>query len=302
MEKYINEFKYYVYGDLRLSDNTWFSYESDIKQYITYLDKKNIHDPNDITTTIIRNYLKTLKNRNIAASSQHRKLSAIRLFHKFLHLENLAKEDVSKDIDSPKQIKHIPVCLSMEEIDILFKVLNTDNVRETRDKAMIIFAYSTGLRVSELVNIKLSDLHLDMQYVQVYGKGNKERIVPIGEQAIDILNYYMTNSRPKLIKKHTDMLFLNARNGNSITRQGFFLILKKKAQDAGIKKRISPHILRHSYASHLLKNGVDLRLIQELLGHEDISTTEHYIHIKNDDLNQTYIRFHPRSQMERRKK
>ena len=162
---------------------------------------------------------------------------------------------------------------------------------------MIELAYAGGLRVSELCGLKLGDIHLDMQYVQVYGKGNKERIVPIGEKAIDSVNYYIKNARPLLVKKHTDYLFLSAIKGQAMSRQAFDEILKEKAKACGINKPISPHKLRHSFASHLLKNDVDLRIIQELLGHESISTTERYIHIKNEDMNQKYMEMHPRARL-----
>ncbi len=299
MENYVNEFKYYVSGDLRLSNNTWISYEKDVLQYVNYLEKKGINDPNDIKVDDLRAYLKTLKNKQIAASSQLRKLSAIKLFHKFLFVEKYTKDNIAKSVESPKQTKKIPSVLSIEEIDMLLDSLSQENPMEARNKAMIELAYASGLRVSELIGLSMKDIHLDMGYVQVYGKGNKERIVPVGEMAIDSIEYYISNARPKLVKKHTDMLFLNARNGENMTRQGFFLILKEKAKACGIRKEISPHILRHSFASHLLKNGVDLRIIQELLGHEDISTTERYTHIKNEDLNKAYIALHPRAKLKK---
>ena len=295
MQNYLNEFKYYVHGDLRLSENTWNGYKRDVNQYLEYLTKRGINDPADITIDDLRAYLKNLKNKNIAPSSQLRKLSAIKLFHKFLLTERYVKENVAAGIDSPKQVKKMPTVLSIEEVDMLLDSLNVDTPIEARNKAMIELAYASGLRVSELVSLKLGDIHLDMQYVQVYGKGNKERIVPVGEKAIDSINYYLKNARPQLLKSHSDMLFLNAKDGKPITRQGFFLILKEKAKEAGIKKEISPHKLRHSFASHLLKNNVDLRIIQELLGHEDISTTERYTHIKNEDLNARYMQMHPRA-------
>ena len=297
MENYVNEFKYYVNGDLRLSNNTWVSYEKDIIQYLEYLVKKGIREPDEITVEDLRGYLKTLKAKKIAASSQLRKLSAIKLFHKFLMLEKYTKDNIAKSVESPKQVKKVPSVLSIEEIDMLLDSLSQENPIEARNKAMIELAYASGLRVSELVGLSLKDIHLDMGYVQVYGKGNKERIVPVGEMAIDSVEYYINNARPQLLKKHTDKLFLNARGGDSMTRQGFFLMLKDKAKLCGIRKEISPHILRHSFASHLLKNGVDLRIIQELLGHEDISTTERYTHIKNEDLNKAYIALHPRAKL-----
>lgn len=297
MQKYVNEYKYYVQGDLRLSENSVISYRNDIIQYIEYLEKKGINDPNDIKIEDLRSYLRTLKNKQIAPSSQLRKLSAIKSFHKFLFIEKYTEHNIAKAIDSPKQVKKVPVIFSIEEIQKLLDSLNQDNPIEARDKAMIELAYAGGLRVSELCNLKLGDIHLDMQYVQVYGKGNKERIVPIGEKAIDSINYYIKNARPLLVKKHTDVLFLSAIKGQAMSRQAFDEILKEKAKNCGINKPISPHKLRHSFASHLLKNDVDLRIIQELLGHESISTTERYIHIKNEDMNQKYMEMHPRARL-----
>ncbi len=297
MQKYVNEYKYYVQGDLRLSENSVISYKNDIIQYIEYLEKKGINNPNDIKIEDLRSYLRTLKNKQIAPSSQLRKLSAIKSFHKFLFIEKYTDHNIAKAIDSPKQVKKVPVIFSIEEIQKLLDSLNQDNPIEARDKAMIELAYAGGLRVSELCNLKLGDIHLDMQYVQVYGKGNKERIVPIGEKAIDSINYYIKNARPLLVKKHTDILFLSAIKGQAMSRQAFDEILKEKAKNCGINKPISPHKLRHSFASHLLKNDVDLRIIQELLGHESISTTERYIHIKNEDMNQKYMEMHPRAKL-----
>ena len=297
MQKYLNEYKYYVSGDLRLSENTVISYRNDLEQYITYLENKGISDPNDIKVEDLRAYLRNLKNRQTAPSSQLRKLSAIKSFHKFLFLEKYTKHDIAKSIDSPKQVKKVPVVFSIEEIKKLLDSLNQDSPIEARDKAMIELAYAAGLRVSELCNLKIKDLHIDMQYVQVYGKGNKERIVPIGEKAIDSIEYYLKNSRPLLVKQHTDYLFLSAIKGQPMSRQAFDEILKEKTLKCGIKKPISPHKLRHSFASHLLKNDVDLRIIQELLGHESISTTERYIHIKNEDMNQKYMEMHPRAKL-----
>lgn len=297
MKKYLNEYKYYLSGDLRLSQNTIDSYMNDLDQYILYLTNKGINNPNDIKVEDLRAFLRTLKNKQIAPSSQLRKLSAIKSFHKFLFIEKYTEHNIAKSIASPKQVKKVPVTFSIEEIKLLLDSLNQDNPIEARDKAMIELAYAAGLRVSELCNLKIKDLHIDMQYVQVYGKGNKERIVPIGEKAIDSIEYYLKNSRPLLVKQHTDYLFLSAIKGQPMSRQAFDVILKEKTLKCGIKKPISPHKLRHSFASHLLKNDVDLRIIQELLGHESISTTERYIHIKNEDMNQKYMEMHPRAKL-----
>lgn len=296
MQNYLKEYHYYLISELSLSSNTYKSYESDVDQYIKYLQKyRNITCPNDITINDLRSYVDSLNRKKIVSSSQARKLSAIKSFHKFLLKEKYVSTNISTSIDLPKQVKKLPTILSIDEVDKLLATLKNDTPIESRNKAMIELAYASGLRVSELVNLHLSDLHLDAGFVQINGKGNKERIVPVGEIAIDSINYYIDNGRNQLLKKHTDDLFINGRDGKPITRQAFFMIIKEKVKEAGINKEISPHKLRHSFASHLLKNGVDLRFIQELLGHENISTTERYTHIQNDDLVKTYEYAHPRA-------
>lgn len=300
MDNYLKEYHYYLISELHLSSNTWHSYESDVEMYISFIVKNyKINDPKDIQVSHLRNYIDSLNRKKIEPSSQSRKLSAIKSFHKFLMKEKYVSVNITTSIDLPKQVKKLPTVLSIEEVDMLLNTLNTDTPLETRNKAMIELTYASGLRVSELIDLKLSDLHLDAGFVQIHGKGNKERIVPMGEIAIDSLNYYIENARHLLLKKHTDYVFINGRDGNQMTRQAFFLIIKEKVKQAGIKKEISPHKLRHSFASHLLKNGVDLRLIQELLGHEDISTTERYTHIQNDDMIKTYEYAHPRARKAR---
>lgn len=300
LETYIKEYHYYLVSELHLSSNTWKSYESDVEKYIEYVTKNyKVSQPKDIQISHLKSYIDSLHRKKIEPSSQSRKLSAIKSFHKFLIREKHVTENITDAIDLPKQIKKLPTVLSIEEVDRLLDTLNTETPLETRNKAMIELAYASGLRVSELVELKLSDLHLDAGFVQIHGKGNKERIVPVGEIAIDSLNYYLENARLQLLKKHNDYIFINGRDGGHMTRQAFFLIIKDKVKQAGIKKEISPHKLRHSFASHLLKNGVDLRLIQELLGHEDISTTERYTHIQNDDMIKTYEHAHPRARKAR---
>ena len=300
LEIFIKEYHYYLISELHLSSNTWKSYESDVQKYVDYLIKNyKINHPKDIQISHLKSYIDSLHRKKIEPSSQSRKLSAIKSFHKFLIKEKVVSENISESIDLPKQVKKLPTVLTIEEVDRLLDTLNNDTPLETRNKAMIELAYASGLRVSELVDLKLSDLHLDAGFVQIHGKGNKERIVPVGEIAIDSLNFYLENARLQLLKKHNDFVFLNGRDGSNMTRQAFFLIIKDKVKQAGINKEISPHKLRHSFASHLLKNGVDLRLIQELLGHEDISTTERYTHIQNDDMIKTYEYAHPRARKAR---
>lgn len=290
MHEYIEEFKYYLHGEIQVSKNTVISYINDCEQYVKFLEKtRRISDVNDITVDDIRSFLASLKRKNISSSSQSRKLTSIKSFHKFLSLEKYTTRNVSQLIDRPKIVKKLPMVLSIEEVDNLLNTLNVNSPLEARNKAMIELTYASGLRVSELVGLKLSDLHLDLGFVKVFGKGSKERIIPVGEIAQDSINYYLNNSRPLLLKKNTNYVFLN-NHGEQLTRQMFFLILKEKAKEANITKPISPHKLRHSFASHLLEKGLDLRLIQELLGHEDISTTEIYTHISNPKMNEAYLK------------
>ena len=210
-------------------------------------------------------------------------------------LEKYVDKNVAKLIKNPKQEKHLPTVLSIEEVTNLLNVLTEDNAIELRNKTMIELSYSSGLRVSELVNLKLGDLHLESGFIQIFGKGSKERIVPVGEVAIDLLYKYIKEGRPQyqnVLSK--DYVFIT-RRGKNMSRQNFFDIIKQKAELAGITKDISPHKLRHSFATHLLERGIDLRLIQELLGHESISTTEIYTHINNQRLKDVYLSHHPRA-------
>ncbi|MDD4001102.1 MAG: tyrosine recombinase, partial [Bacilli bacterium] len=219
----------------------------------------------------------------------------IKSFHRFLFLEKYISRNVTKLISAPKQEKKLPIVLSIEEVDLLLNSLSTNTPLEIRNKAMIETMYSSGLRVSELIGLKLENLHLQMGFIKVFGKGRKERIIPIGEIAIEAIKDYLNASRPILLHgKKNEFLFLN-KFGGQISRISFWKVLKQATINAGITKDISPHTLRHSFASHMLERGLDLRLIQELLGHEDISTTEIYTHIKNTKLKEVYLGAHPRA-------
>lgn len=296
MESYQKEYEYYLTGELALSINTVKSYLHDIEKYCAFLKKYRCKNhPEDIETEDVRAYLASLKRRHIATSTQARNLTAIKSFHKFLLLEKYVTKNVAKAVDAPKQEKKLPIVLSIEEVERLLASLKTDNLLLIRNKAIIEVLYSSGMRVSELINLRLSDLRLQMGFLQVFGKGRKERIIPIGEPAIEAIKLYLRESRPILLKhKQTDFLFLNTR-GTRISRESIWKILKEAARDAGIHKNITPHTLRHSFASHMLEQGLDLRLIQELLGHEDISTTEIYTHIRNVKLQEIYLKAHPRA-------
>lgn len=300
MEHLIHEYEMYLNVEAKLSKNTTENYVSDITQYCNYLTKyRNITEPENITIEDVRSYLSSLKRNHISPSSQSRKLSAMKSFHKFLMLEKYVTKNVAKLVQNPKQEKKLPSVLSVEEVDNLLNCLSTDTPLELRNKTMIELTYSSGLRVSELINLKISDLHLQNGFIQIFGKGNKERIVPVGEEAIVLINEYLETARLLFVNnKSKDYVFLT-RLGSKMTRQMFFEIIKEKSKLAGITKDVSPHKLRHSFASHLLERGIDLRLIQELLGHESISTTEIYTHINNTRLKNIYLNAHPRARKEK---
>lgn len=300
MNTLIREYEMYLTTEAKLSKNTCISYVNDITQYLDYIKKyREKHDPEDINIEDIRSYLASLKRNHISSTSQSRKLSAMKSFHKFLMLEKYVSKNVAKLIQNPKQEKKLPTVLSIEEVENLLNVLSEDTPLELRNKTMIELAYSSGLRVSELVDLKMKNLHLNNGFIEIFGKGNKERIVPVGEEAIYLINKYLETARLLYVNsKSKDYVFLT-RRGTNMTRQMFFEIIREKAKLAGITKEISPHKLRHSFASHLLERGIDLRLIQELLGHESISTTEIYTHINNTKLKNVYLNAHPRARKEK---
>jgi len=248
----------------------------------------------DITTDAIKKYLLYLKKLGYSPTSSSRALSAIKSFHKFLFLERRTKLNPASNLSSPKLDKKLPTVLSIDEVLTLLSTLNKDTPINQRNQAMVETMYATGLRVSELVNLKLQNLHLTNKMISVTGKGNKERIVPINDYANKLLREYIIEARPKLIKPSKDegYLFIN-HLGDAISRQSFFKIIKEQCKIAGITKDVSPHTLRHSFATHLLEAGTDLRFIQEMLGHEDISTTQIYTHLSNQKLKEIYKGAHP---------
>ena len=235
------------------------------------------------------------KNNNKANSSILRSVSSLRKFFQYLAQEKIIEKDPMLLIDTPKKKQHLPQVLTKEEVEKLLHSPNTGQVLGLRDRAMLELMYATGLRISEIINLKLEDLHLTMGTLQTLGKGHKERIVPVGDEAIKWINRYLEEARPKLLKqKRSNYLFLNF-HGNNLTRQGVWRNLKAEVRKAGIQKNITPHTLRHSFATHILENGADLRIVQELLGHADISTTQIYTHLSNKQLADIYNRAHPRA-------
>ena len=286
-EKLINEFIDYLRFEKKYSENTIVSYQNDLKKALIFF--KN--DFNNLTKKDIQNYIMQLSKEENSASVS-RSISTLKSFYKFLELNKYAKNNPLTTITNPKTPKKLPKVLSEEEVDKLLDInLKTDF--DYRNKAMLELMYSSGLRVSELINLTVNDIDLINSSVRIFGKGSKERIVPLNDYAIEALNNYISNHRRSLFKHgENNYLFLN-NHGNKMTRQGFFKTLQKIAKEKGIKSELSPHTLRHSFATHLLKHGADLRSIQELLGHSDISTTQIYTHITSEKLQKNYQEFHP---------
>lgn len=296
MDELVTEYTTYLASEKMKSNNTIESYGSDVLNYLYYLQNvKGITNLQNVTTEDVKNYLAYLKKMGYSPSSSSRALSTLKSFHKFLVLEHYIKHNPTLSISTPKIDKKLPNVLSVEEVMLLLNSLNDDTPYNARNRAMIEVMYGTGLRVSELVNLKLNELHLTSKMISTTGKGSKERIVPINDYASKVLRDYIVKYRPELVKngKDNNFIFLN-NQGQPLSRQSFFLILKRLAKDAGIEKEISPHTLRHSFATHLLEAGTDLRYIQEMLGHENISTTQIYTHLSKQKIKSVYNSAHPR--------
>ena len=289
----ITDFLYYLKHEKRLSDNTINAYEIDIKEYSIFLNKyHHIDNVEDITKDDIEKYIQSLKRNNMSKNTISRKISAINSFHKFLKLENVIDNSLNLNVRKPKKERKLPVVLSVEEVNRLIESIDTNTYIGKRNRAMIELLYSSGLRIQELLDINIKDLHLKEAYLNVIGKGNKERIVPLGEMAVIAIRDYIEHARSYIAGTDSKLLFYNYK-GDKLSRQGFYKYLVKQANEAGIEKVISPHTLRHSFATHLLENGIDLRIVQELLGHEDIETTEIYTHINSNRLKEQFLHTHP---------
>ncbi len=288
-----SDFRYHLQTDKRLSFNTISAYMTDLEGYGEFLIKyQEISDIAYVDETHINKYIASLKRAELSKQTIARKIIAIKEFHKFLYTEKITDTDAAKFIELPKPSKPLPIVLSKEEIFKMMDSISTDSPLGLRDKAIMETLYASGLRISELVNLKTADLHLREKYIVVIGKGNKERLVPLGDMAVIALRAYLEKGRPYLSKKPGTTLFYNYQ-GNQISRQSVYKFIVKLAKDNGITKEISPHTIRHSFATHLLEGGTDLRVVQELLGHEDISTTQIYTHIDRSRLKEMYQNTHP---------
>lgn len=297
MELHIKDFMHYLIVERGLAKNTIESYQRDLVKYVQYLKHvEQLSSVNDVTRVNILSFLKHLHEQNKSSKTIARHIASIRAFHQFLLREKAAEQDPSVHIETPQLERKLPKVLSAGEVDALLSIPNLNTPFGVRDKAMLELLYATGMRVSELMNLNLDDVHLTMGFIRCFGKGSKERIVPIGRMAAEAVEAYLTQARPLLVKKQKDepALFVN-HHGKRLTRQGFWKILKKLALEAKIEKELTPHTLRHSFATHLLENGADLRAVQEMLGHADISTTQIYTHVTKTRLKDVYNQFHPRA-------
>ncbi|MCK5541611.1 MAG: site-specific tyrosine recombinase XerD [Desulfobacterales bacterium] len=277
-----------------LSNNSIESYSHDLSVYIDFLYKNKIENINQSDTTTILSWIIDLQKSGLSAKSRARHIITIRGFYKFLIKEKLISFDPVKNIDIPKTGLVLPEVISSKEMSILLDSVKTTNPREIRNAAMLEILYGAGLRVSELVSMRVENINLEASFIRVFGKGSKERIIPIGSYACTKTREWMVSGRPLLLKNVPSYFLFVARAGKPITRQGFWKLLKKYSKASGISKKITPHTFRHSFATHMLEGGADLRSVQTMLGHSDISTTQIYTHVSRDYLQKMHKKFHPR--------
>ncbi|MCF6265982.1 MAG: site-specific tyrosine recombinase XerD [Desulfuromusa sp.] len=295
MDLYLDYFFNFLTVEKGLSKNTLNAYGRDLASYARYLkEREKVKDPADISQLMLLNYLTFLKNSGLSPRSRGRVLSVLRSFHRFLLRENYTKFDPSALVESPRSLSILPELLSQKDVELLLQSPSGDSPIAARDRAMLEVLYATGMRVSELVGLRLGDLKLDIGCLNALGKGAKQRLIPLGEVALELLQGYLQNGRLKLLKNlSSEEVFLNSR-GKGLSRQGVWKIIRGHAVKSGIKQKVYPHMLRHSFATHLLENGADLRSVQTMLGHVDISTTQIYTHVIRERLQQIHKQYHPR--------
>ena len=294
-ESYKNGFKAYLQLEKSLSDNSVEAYLRDIEKFTQFLIQTDtLKNPEEIDLKILQRFVKWVTELGMTDTSQARIISGIRAFYKYCLLENISRHDPTALLEAPKLKRLLPDILSFEEIEQIISSIDLSKPEGGRNKAIIETMYSSGLRVSEVVNLKISQLYLDVGFIRVIGKGDKERLVPIGSSAIRYINIYKNEIRVHVTPQpgHEDILFLNKR-GSKLSRIMIFLIIKELVAKAEIKKTVSPHTFRHSFATHLVEGGADLRAVQEMLGHESITTTEIYTHLDREFLRKTLEQYHP---------
>lgn len=295
METIIEEYLKFIQIEKGLSENTIGAYRRDLKKYQLYMQEQKIAHIDFIDRQTIQECLGSLIDQGASAKSIARFISTIRSFHQFALREKYAAKDPTVLIETPKYEKKLPDVLDVEEVIQLLETPDLTKNNGYRDRTILELLYATGTRVTELIQIEIDDVNLIMGFVKVFGKGNKERIIPLGDTVIEYLDTYINNVRSQLLKKTvTNVLFLNL-HGRPLTRQGIWKLIKQYGLRANINKTLTPHTLRHSFATHLLENGADLRAVQEMLGHSDISTTQLYTHVSKTQIRQMYNQFHPRA-------
>ena len=294
----INGFKAYLMLERSLSGNTIEAYLRDLNKLVQYLNIREYQlSPFDIQTHHLEEFILWLNDIGLGARSQARLLSALKTFYKYLLVEDLIENDPTNLLEGPRLMRKIPEVLNYEEIQTMLSAIDLSHPHGVRNRAMLETLYACGLRVSELINLKLSNLYLDIGFIKVLGKGNKERIVPIGEEAARHIGLYLEGvrrSQTNIHPDHANVLFLN-RRGKKLSRVMVFMVVKELAEQIGLKKNVSPHTFRHSFATHLIEGGADLKAVQDMLGHESIITTEIYTHLDTDYLKETILSFHPRN-------
>ncbi|MGO2084150.1 site-specific tyrosine recombinase XerD [Vagococcus sp.] len=300
MKNDFEEYLHYLKIERGLSENTILSYRRDLRNYLEFLEKNEIIKWDDIDRYLVLDFLEKLRAEQKSSATIIRMISSLRRFHQFLRQERFCETDPMQHIDTPKKKQKLPKTLSIKEVEQIIETPDTSTVLGMRDRAILEVMYATGLRVSELISLKLDDLHLSLGLLQTTGKGDKERIVPLGDLSIRWVERYLDEARPFLLEKNKKkseqppFLFLNYA-GQGFSRQGIWKNLKIHVVESGVDKEVTPHTLRHSFATHLLENGADLRVVQELLGHADISTTQIYTHISKKRMADVYKLHFPRA-------
>ena len=294
LEEILECFLDYLTIERGLAQNTIISYRYDLIKYINFLKKNNISSFNQTKKDLVNNYFVYLRKKYLQINSISRNLVAVKMLYRFLLIEGFIKEDITGLIEFPRMSKKLPHILSLREINLLLDKANFKSNLGLRDQAILELLYATGMRVSELIYLKIDDINMENRMLKCLGKGSKERIIPFGSKAYQSLRLYLDKVRQKLVKNpNEDILFLNNR-GERLSRQGIFYLVKKYVRKARIEKKITPHTLRHTLATHLLENGADLRSVQEMLGHSDISTTQIYTHVSRKWVSEEYYRAFPR--------
>lgn len=297
MQHLVQDFINYLTIERNLSGNTLDAYRNDLARYCQFLQAENIRRPDQIDIALIQKFISTLAEIGLAASSLARNFSSIRSFHRFLIGENIVQTNPTDLLQSPRLPAKLPKILDLSEIEAILAAIDINTNKGIRDRAIIETLYSTGVRVSELITLEMSNIFFQHNVIRVFGKGSKERIVPFGDRAKQYLKQYIAAVRSLLLRhsRSGDVLFLNMR-GAPLSRMGVWKIIQEYVQAAGIKKQVSPHVFRHSFATHLLEGGANLRAVQEMLGHSDISTTQIYTHLDREYLIEQHRTFHPRWQ------